>query len=86
MTKYIYKIKNEDGLYSNGGKYPSFTKDGKAWSSLARLKAHLRLFYHAYHKKWNMEHYNGCVITAIPLNYETVISSVEEFINLEMIK
>lgn len=41
----VYRIKNKDGLYSSGGQNPRFSKNsGKVWTSLGRLKNHLRQF------------------------------------------
>ena len=37
-----YKIRNSSGMYSTGGDSPRFTRDGKTWSTLGRLKAHLK--------------------------------------------
>lgn len=41
----VYKIRDENGLYSNGGMNPSFTKAGKAWNNIGHLKNHLRQFF-----------------------------------------
>ncbi len=39
---YVYKIQDtKTGLFSTGGSCPSFTKNGKCWSSRGALKAHL---------------------------------------------
>lgn len=43
MTTY-YKIKNKTtGLYSTGGVYSRWTKDGKTWTNISKLRAHLTL-------------------------------------------
>jgi len=40
-----YRIRrNSDELYSSGGRWPSFSKKGKAWNSRSALNAHLNLF------------------------------------------
>ena len=42
---YSYKIRDkESGLFSKGGSSPSWSKDGKIWTSLACLKLHLSMF------------------------------------------
>lgn len=42
MNDKIYKIINkETGLYSKGGKYVSWNKNGKVWTKLSHLKSHL---------------------------------------------
>lgn len=37
----IIKVMNQNGLFSKGGYYPSFSKKGKAWSSMGYFKNHL---------------------------------------------
>lgn len=38
----VYKIRRiKDGLFSKGGKTPTFSKKGKTWSSLGHLKNHM---------------------------------------------
>lgn len=46
----FYKIRDSAGKYSTGGSEPRFTKGGKAWNTMAHLKAHLAQLYtkHAY--------------------------------------
>ena len=38
----IYRIKNKDGLFSNGGHFPYFTKKGKIWKHIGHVKLHLK--------------------------------------------
>lgn len=38
----VYKIRRDDGLFSNGGHVPRFTKNGKIWKTLGHLKRHLK--------------------------------------------
>ena len=41
----IFKIRDRvTGLYSTGGSNPKFNKRGKAWGTLAHVRAHLALF------------------------------------------
>lgn len=43
MTTY-YKIKNKStGLYKSAGSYGGWHKEGKTWTNLGRLRAHLTL-------------------------------------------
>lgn len=42
-TDLVYKIRNKEGLFSTGGAYPGFHKEGKSWWNLSNLKSHLRL-------------------------------------------
>ena len=42
----VYMIRRKkDGLFSNGGSYPSFTKRGKQWSRVGDIKSHLTQVY-----------------------------------------
>lgn len=43
MTQYVYKIKNQDGLFSSGQTNIRWIEDGKNWSSLRYLRMHLKL-------------------------------------------
>ena len=37
----VYKIRNQDGLFSSGGTWPRFTKKGKIWKARGHLTNHL---------------------------------------------
>lgn len=37
----IYRIRNSNGLYSDGSSYPSFSKIGKLFTSKSALKGHI---------------------------------------------
>lgn len=37
----FYKIQRPDGLFSNGGHYPTFGKRGKIWHTLRALRNHI---------------------------------------------
>ena len=39
----IYRIRNRDGLFSNGGSHPRFTKKGKIWQSSGAFNNHLNI-------------------------------------------
>jgi len=47
---YIYKIKNGEGRYSNGGKDPKYTNEGKVWVNKKALNCHL-----SQKKRWKRE-------------------------------
>lgn len=40
-TETHYKIRRSDGLFSDGGHYPSFSEKGKTWKKINHLKSHL---------------------------------------------
>lgn len=43
----VYKIRRkDDGLFSNGGAYPSFSKTGKLWKQRGHLTSHLNQVHH----------------------------------------
>lgn len=44
----IYRIMNENGLFSTGGEYPEFVTHGRNFSTKGHIKQHLR-----YLKKWH---------------------------------
>ena len=71
----IYKIRDENGLYSTGGMSPSFTKSGKAWNNIGHLKNHLRQFFdrRAYRGR-SAELYENAEIIAI----EVVETEIEK--------
>ena len=39
----VFKIRNEKGFFSSGGKHPNWTKNGKTWSNIGHIKNHLNL-------------------------------------------
>lgn len=44
----VYKIRNKDGKYSCGGAHAAFHGNGKTWSTMGALKAHLTHYRDAY--------------------------------------
>jgi len=53
----IYKIRNKEGFFSNGGSNPSFTKQGKSWSNIGHIKSHL-----GYNSPEKEEFYKDCEV------------------------
>lgn len=49
----IYKIENQEGLFSTGTMNPRWTKKGKIWQSFGAVKLHLRQFCSNYGWKDN---------------------------------
>lgn len=39
----VYKIRNGKGLFSSGGRFPHFTRQGRVWSQLGHAKNHLSM-------------------------------------------
>jgi hypothetical protein len=63
----VYKIKNEDGLYSNGeAGNIKWNKQGKSWTSIGYLKVHLIAVYNR--NRPNFKKYKNCKI----VRYEVV--------------
>lgn len=51
MGDKVWKIRNKDGLWSNGGSSPTFSKTGKTWSNIGHVKSHLSSFdYRTYNR------------------------------------
>ena len=72
----VYKIRDENGLYSNGGMNPSFTKAGKAWNNIGHLKNHLRQFFdRTMYRGRTAELYDNAEIIAIEI-VETEVEKI----------
>jgi hypothetical protein len=76
-----YKIKNRDGLFSTGGKFPKFKKKGKSWSSLGHLKNHINLVNE--YNYYNKDIYKDCVVvtyevTEVELTGNVPVESLEK--------
>lgn len=82
MTRH-YKIQRKsDGLFSNGGSNPKFTKYGKIWRSMGQLKNHLGLV--GCYKIPISKVYNDCQLVTLELHeVETVVSLPELIDNIE---
>ena len=82
----VYKIRNKDGLYSTGGSYPHFTKNGKTWNSKAALNNHINLLIET--KSWRMpatigDVYDDCELIEIEISQvevgsKSLIQLIEE--------
>lgn len=77
----LYKIRNkETGLYSNGGSYTHWTKNGKVWKQLNHLSSHLN--YHL-----NDNYYANAEIVEIEYDETNVFCyDVKELINSKIKK
>lgn len=76
-----FKVRNPEGLYSDGGSSPTFSKTGKSWGSLPRLRNHLNLVNATFMSNLTYgrkHHYEGCEIVrfteaeSFPVTRETV--------------
>jgi hypothetical protein len=65
----FYKIRNRDGLFSNGGATPKWNEEGKIWHNLNRVKDHLRVWLR-YNKNRGGD--------IIPFHWEVVEFEVKE--------
>lgn len=67
----LFKIYNpETGLYSSGGTYVKWTKNGKVWTNIGHLKNHLHLVDT---RKNNP--YKGCKIVVYKLIVEHMVDN-----------
>lgn len=65
----MFKIANNNDLYSKGGIYPSFSKQGKIWSTRNALSNHLALVNTArYYKDCVIVEYDMVVVRGIDIN------------------
>ena len=61
VKKKLWKIRNKKtGLFSNGGKTPKFTKNGKIWT----CKGHLRLHLHQFSEYELQKVYKDCEVVS----------------------
>lgn len=75
----FYKIRRKvDSRFSSGGLTPSFTKRGKAWTSLQALKGHLALLaeYSHYHPDYKAPSkiYADCEIVVLEVKATNTMS------------
>ena len=76
MQKEIYKVRRKsDGLFSQGGFSPSFTKEGKFWTTKQHLKLYLRCF-----------HLNEDQLANPDLYKETIAEIQRQFDDLEVVE
>jgi hypothetical protein len=66
----VYKIRRKsDGLYSNGGQEPIFSKRGKIWMGVGDIKNHFNVIRKCHTSKKYLEVlYKGCEIVTFILN------------------
>lgn len=70
----LYKIRRKtDGLFSNGGTSPTFSKEGHIWKRKIDVKRHLELFTKPHHKTMTLEDvYRDCEVVCFQLNQKLV--------------
>lgn len=77
----VYKIRRKaDGMFSTGGVFPDWNKNGKTWNTIGHIKNHLNMFNHVYSYEngkscyidITAKHYSGCEI----VEYELSIAEV----------
>jgi hypothetical protein len=44
----MYKIRNQEGLFSTGGEKPHWRRKGKVWNELRFIKSHLKFMRSEY--------------------------------------
>lgn len=87
----VYKIRRTtDGLFSMGGTYPRFNKNGKVWKTRAALSNHLSLVNDAYYERVRPTHggnmhmrcaYDDCEIVCYELvETESDVMTINEYI------
>lgn len=82
----VYKIRRKsDGLFSMGGSWPRFNKNGKIWKQKGHLTSHLNIVFDNFrNQRHHRDHYDDCEIVAYEL-IETPVGppmSIEEYMNI----
>lgn len=77
----IYKIRDKDtGLYSGGGSFVRWSKNGKIWRNIGHLKNHLNIFVDYNGLKEGRYPYRNAEIVEIEVNYDECFTiSVDDF-------
>ena len=71
----IYKIQNNEGLFSSGGSSPKFTKRGKTWGEKRHVKSHLRMM-----KTYGLlETYDDCHVVEYEITHDPNKIEVDDF-------
>lgn len=80
MSEICYKIKRRsDGLFSNGGSCPKFTKKGKIWRTMGHLRSHLNNVG----VRRGFQIYDDCEVIELVLNEHILCSVRAELENAE---
>lgn len=64
----LYKIRDNNGMYSTGGTSPSFNKAGKTWNNIGHVKSHLRQFMGGN----DIEMYRDCEVVCVEVSESDV--------------
>ena len=77
----LYKIQRKsDGLFSTGGSWPQFTKNGKSWSNIGHVKNHMKQVVKI------AECYLDCDLLEVEMTEKTVKkTSLSKYIFMESI-
>jgi len=78
----IYKIRNQEGLFSKGGSKPRFSEKGKTWNGEGQLKLHLVFIV----KSGNPLVYKDCEIVEYEVIEKKCIDISIELHEIEMRK
>lgn len=83
----VYKIRDENGLYSTGGTSPEFNKSGKTWNNIGHVKNHLRQFFdRTNYRKSRSELYDNAEIIAIEISESELEKQPVQDMIIEMLE
>ena len=83
----VYKIRDENGLYSTGGTSPEFNKNGKTWNNIGHVKNHLRQFFdRTSYRRNRSELYDNAEIIAIEISETEVEKQPVQDMIIEMLE
>ncbi|HNC56680.1 MAG TPA: hypothetical protein PLP33_14630 [Leptospiraceae bacterium] len=75
----VYKIRRKsDGLFSQGGNWPDFSKLGKIWKTKGHLTNHLKQVRHSDYEDCEIVPYAIVEIENSPLNLKEFFLRLEE--------
>lgn len=80
-SKLVFKIRRKtDGLFSKGGCWPSFSKKGKEWASVAALNLHLSQSWKSPYNKGNTDVNDLEIVSLERTTTEVRVAPLTEYI------
>ena len=77
MVQYVYKIRSKEGLFSSGQSKVRWIEDGKSWTSLRNLRAHLKYLENLIPRDSEDYPYHGCSIVRFEVLEDEVLEVIK---------